>query len=847
MPERKPHILLKGFRASEAFQSRNRGGGGRVRALDRAAHGQALSQQYADILQRVDIRRPQTPQPITDETGIYVEILGYPGIPLPLKSLDTRDFQLRLCREIEGQEIATVFIPESRRLAFHKKITDYLNPEKDGKNGYPRNQPLLDSISEVRLADLKAFWTDAADRYPHDPDQAIWWELWLKTATPNPVAPKDNRLAPRDIAHQLAERIGARLGNTSLTFFGSYVILIHASARQLEAAPELIANLEELRQAKETPNVLINMDPKEQHSWMDSLIARIRIDDNATTSVAILDAGVNFNHPLLSRVCVEQESDCWDPDWAKYDNYQHGAPYNDHGSTQAGLAALGNLQPIIIETGAITLCHRIESGRILPPVGANDPELYGAITVGTAAKLEINQPDYNRVYSLAVTVEPEAVGGQPSSWSAEIDQFTSGIEDGAKRLFVISAGNNVSLIPEVDIWDQIQLAQIEDPAQSWNALSVGAYTEKTTNDELALNGWSPLSGPGDLAPASRSSVNWGWKKHAPYKPDLVAEGGNRLLSPDGTQITDEDVVSLLTTSGRTTGQLFETSRDTSAASALVSGQAAALMAEYPNYWPETIRALLVHSAEWTPRIWERLGLMLRDHSPSRAKELMLRCAGYGVPNLERARYSANHLLTLVAQDSLQPYIKDENANASDDPKLNEMQLYQLPWPVNALRQLPPEQEVKLNVTLSYFIEPNPGRRGYRDRYRYQSHGLRFDVIRPGESVEGFRASLNRIANEEMDAFNGREGDAGGWQLGPSLRTRGSLHSDTWVGSAADLVDMNTIAVYPVSGWWKYRPAEDRWRNVVRYSLIVSIDVPDEEINIYSEIENLIDIPVGVET
>ena len=413
MPERKPHILLNGFVTSEAFQSRNGGDRSPIRALDRTVHGRALPAQYDSVLRQATNRRVEAPPTITDDIGIYVEILGYTGIPLPLNSLDNRDFQLRLCRDRDGIEVATVFIPESRRQAFHSKITAYLDPEKDGTKGNPKNQPLLDSISEIRLADLRAFWTDASDRYPQNPDQDIWWELWLKTPTTKPQTPDDTHAKVSDIARQLAERIGARLGNTSLTFFGSYVILIHASASQLGAAPELIANLEELRQAKETPNVFINKNPQEQHAWMDDLAARIQMDNNVTTSVAILDAGVNFNHPLLGKVIVEQGSECWDPDWAKYDNYQHGASYNDHGSLQAGLAALGDLQPIIVETGLIELSHRIESGRILPPAGANDPELYGAITVGTAAKLDINQPNYNRVYSLAVTAEPEAVGGQP--------------------------------------------------------------------------------------------------------------------------------------------------------------------------------------------------------------------------------------------------------------------------------------------------------------------------------------------------------------------------------------------------------------------------------------------------
>ncbi|WP_404345200.1 S8 family peptidase [Vreelandella venusta] len=798
-----------------------------------------MAQQYANVLARHEARQAEPLVPITDETGVYVEVVGFSGIELPLEKLDNRDFKLCSCRKQGDHEVATVFIPESRRDAFNQKLHWYLT--KDTDKGMPRNQALIDSIAEIKLADLRSFWTDAQKLFPAAADQPVWWELWLKKRATD--------LSASEVAAQLAERLNAELSNTSLSFFDSFVILIKASVDQLESAPELIANLEELRRAKQTPNAFISMPAKEQHEWASELADRIRIDESTTTAITVLDTGVNFHHPLLSQVTTQQLAQAWESSWPLYDDYQPTyplAPYNDHGSRQAGLAALGELDESLLATHEIWLAYRIESGRILPPAGNNDPELYGAITVGTAAKLEIDNPEFSRVYSLAVTSPAESISGQPSSWSAEIDQFAFGLEDDLQRLFVISAGNNQSLCATVDVWDQVHLADIEDPAQAWNALTVGAYTEKTTNDDTSFVGWAPFAKPGDVAPASRSSVNWGWQKQAPYKPDVVAEGGNRLLSPDGTEVSDADVVSLLTTSGRTSGQLFETTKDTSAACALVSRQAALLMAEYPDYWPETIRGLIVHSAEWTPRMWERFDLLNKSQKPSNAAKTMLRCVGHGVPSLERARYSANNALTLIVQDTLQPFNKP-SAKVSDNPKMNEMQLYQLPWPVEELRTLSPELDIKLRVTLSYFIEPNPGRRGYRQRYSYQSHGLRFNVIRPSQSLENFRAAINRVANEAVEGYQGVEGDSSGWLLGSQIRTRGSLHSDTWTGSAADLANMHTLAVYPVGGWWKYRAGEERWQNRVRFSLIVSIDVPDSEVDIYSEVENLIEASVQVET
>lgn len=791
-------------------------------------HGSHLMASYSRLLQLHDEKRQPQSVRISAETGIFVEVVGFPDCELPLDRLDNSDFRLHACHTLpDGREAATIFIPEEHRHALYRKLQQYLDKAKDTKSG-PRNHPLIDSIADIRLAELRAFWTDAPELFPPNPEQAIWWELWLKQL------PGEK---PQETARQLAERIGGTLGNTSLTFFGTMVFLIKASAKQLEQAPELIASLEELRRAKDTPNVLLKSSPKEQQDWADDLRARLQISPSPSVAISILDTGINYHHPLLSAVCNQQQADAWQSAWPHHDTYTVSSlAYDDHGSRQAGLAAYGDLHEALVSFSSITLNYCIESGRILPPRGAkpNPPELYGAVTVGTAAKLEIARPDWRRVYSLAVTADPMHAGGQPSSWSAEIDRFSSGQDDGLQRLFIISAGNNTNVKPDIDHWDQLTLAQIEDPAQAWNALTVGAYTEKTTNDDPVLAGWAPLAPSGDVSPASRSSVSWPWRKLAPFKPDVVAEGGNRLLSPDHKQVTDADVVSLLTTSGRASGPIFEVNADTSAACALVSREAAILMTDYPDYWPETIRGLLVHSAEWTPRMRERFGKLQGQHSPKVAKETLLRCAGYGVTNLARARYSATNALTLIVQDQLQPYTKKPGSDDTTDSTLNEMQLYQLPWPVEALRLLPPETELRLKVTLSYFIEPNPGRRGYKQRYSYPSHGLRFEVIRPEQSLNNFRASLNKLA--QSADYKRKEGNGDGWRFGPQLRTRGSLHSDVWEGPAAELSQMSTIAVYPVSGWWKYRKTANRWQNKVRYSLIVSIESPDESTDIYSEVE-----------
>jgi hypothetical protein len=219
-------------------------------------------------------------------------------------------------------------------------------------------------------------------------------------------------------------------------------------------------------------------------------------------------------------------------------------------------------------------------------------------------------------------------------------------------------------------------------------------------------------------------------------------------------------------------------------------------------------------------------------SRRRHMEHLLRCFGFGVPNLERALWSAGNALTLVVQDQLRPFDRD---------KSHEMHLHSLPWPKQALLDLGGE-EVELRVTLSYFIEPNPARRGSERRHRYASHGLRFAVQKPHEEADDLRKRINKAARDGDEEINSSDE---GWLLGRTLREKGSLHHDRWKGTAADLASRESIAVYPVVGWWRERHQLGRWQRAARYALIVSIQTPETGVDIYEPVANLLRIATAV--
>lgn len=171
-----------------------------------------------------------------------------------------------------------------------------------------------------------------------------------------------------------------------------------------------------------------------------------------------------------------------------------------------------------------------------------------------------------------------------------------------------------------------------------------------------------------------------------------------------------------------------------------------------------------------------------------------------------------------------------------------MHLHDLPWPRDELLSLG-EVEVEMRVTLSYFVEPNPSSRDQKSQYRYQSHGLRFEVRRPLESTPKFKSRISTaVADEDEDGI--AIGEDPGWLLGKNGRHRGSIHSDTWRGSAADLSDRGVLAVYPALGWWRTRSGQKRWDSEAPYSLVVSIRTPETGVDLYAAIANKIAIAIG---
>ncbi len=808
MPRDRRHIIVPNAVSQvEAFKAKNGGSSKKPSDVsDRVAHARTL-------LQALDV----LPNIKTDALpGIYLDVQGRPGEIMKTGGLNASD--LILLNVVEGTpglnvpSKATVFATPKGLDKLRQKIEEFATKnrtKKDGSEGRPYNADLVQSIGAIIEAGLRALWRSPESRFPEN-HGTMAWEVWLEKDRAN------------EFIHH-ATNYNVSIGQERLEFPEDVVVIATATRESLALAVRKLAGVRALASPSVTAEYFDAMAIEEQHGWLESLqnSATYPASDDVNY-ITLLDQGVSRAHPLIAPALSAEDRHAADPTWGVDD--VHG-----HGTQLAGLSLYGDLTAALQMTMPIQIRYRLESAKIIPDAGANPHHLLGAVTRAGVNAVEV-VADRRRTFTLASTTEDDTPhDGAPTSWSSEIDQLSSGVS-GLKqlpRLMLVSAGNTDQTLfgngDYLSVCDRPE-NEIESPAHAWNAVCVGAYTEKNIMPAGELG--SPLAPFGDLSPSSRTAS---WNGHWPIKPDVVFEGGNWLVSGPPPPLR-HSALSLLTTDHQYPTRAFTTCADTSGATALAAKAITELWSDYPSLWPETIRGLFVSSARWTRQMRSYLPPhQLFSQLPKASFTPLFRRYGYGVPDMERARRSATNALTLIVEDSIVPYRKSKNSSA--DHIHNEMKLFELPWPVEELRKLS-DTPVALRVTLSTFIQPNPSEPARGSKFRYASHNLRFKLNRPNEGRQEFIARISKIANQP-DEPTFEETD--GWAFGRNRRDVGSLHIDELVCPASDLARRNILAVHPVTGWWKTKTIVDPENHLARFALIVEIDAGTTEADIYAEV------------
>ncbi len=451
-----PHIDISNFRSSGTYQGSGSAIDGALRI--REEHGRRLQNELDAALAAADESRPSDDRLPTAE-GTYLEV--------ELQRGTTPDILVRKREGIrpgavkaDENNVRTValYVPDSARAALQQILADYTSGPLTSRGNAPKNST-VGPIETFRRARLETVWTDDPNALPDDPQHQMWWAVWCPPGAEARIEQACERLAIRAAARDRRSY-----------FPETVVIPVLATRAAIELMLFLTGDINELRRASDNPVFFIDEVRGDQAEWTEELAERITWPTSATPAVCLLDTGVNRAHNLIEPALAAADMHAINTEWGT-DDHDHGG----HGTAMAGLSLHGDLTVQLGDQSTRVLNHRLESVKLLPPLGfdPNEPHSYGVLTQAAISLPEISAPERGRVFCMAVTNQ-DVSGAIPSTWSAAVDQIAAGTmigdgEDAPRRFIVVSGGN----VPPVIQTDQLQPQDnfpTEDPAQAWNGI-----------------------------------------------------------------------------------------------------------------------------------------------------------------------------------------------------------------------------------------------------------------------------------------------------------------------------------------------------------------------------------------
>jgi hypothetical protein len=545
----------------------------------------------------------------------------------------------------------------------------------------------------------------------------------------------------------------------------------------------------------------------------------------AAPKICIIDSGIQENHPLLKAAVDHENSRSWVPGQSSVtaDEVQGGG----HGTRVAG--ALLYPQGIPQSANEKAICW-LQNARVLD----RDRQLSDKLHVPDVLTDIIDIYHKNtgtRIFNHSITGSSPCRIIYMSAWAATID-YLSWQND---VLFIVAAGN----IP-VKRLDGLSLARktldehseagraypeyllqasarIANPAQSFQALTVGSIAHTTYNKEFKRSVAEANH------PSAFSCTGYGiWDS---IKPDVVEYGGDFAIDSD-TEPNFSTPAAICPELVRTTEggapAVASDSIGTSFAAPKVAHIAAALEATFPQASCLLYRALIVQSArlpEWT----DNPAVNLSD---------AIRMMGYGLPNLARAIGNTDDRITLITQE--EKFIHARQAH-----------IYQVGIPPEL--QSPAENfDIRVEITLSYKAEP---RRTRRSKRKYLSTWLHWECSHKRESPD---ALLARVLKDHDTSDDEAENDGlFSWTLGQrknhgnqvkdTSRSVGTIQKDWTTIKSFNLREKFCIAVVAHQGWNNDPTAQVPYALTVSFEAKIPIYGPFVEAQV-----DLIEPPINVQ-
>lgn len=782
---------------------------------DRTQHAKRLKQQLREIDKTVEtISLERKKKGLEEVDGVLVTVKGAPKYDADFGPLQSKRKGIEIINKgtsEKGEDYAVLRIPKGDTSPVLDKIEQYENEKEDTRKGEPKHNKVLAVLEEIGGAALEEMWVGPKEMLPNN-NEITWWEIWLLGGHDEPFKAE----TMRNQFHKFAIAESIQFDKEErIDFPDRQVFIVEANRNTIAKAIGLLDCIAEIRPPSKGIRdwKALNSDIETNVQMDNGYDSKFLPPDPGSPSIALIDTGVADEHPLLKPAILKNGLHSIDPRTSATGDYK------GHGTEMAGVALFDDISKVLLSNVQYKYPAYLESVRIKIDTQGTHKQLWGKTTEEAVKKIE-TQVRNNRIYCMAIG-GPSVSNGKPSSWSATIDNLC--FNHGDPRLIVIAAGN-VDPIDQAGYPTRNLATQLDDPAQARNAITVGAMCNFDQIANPPVQNIQAIAKAGELSPHSSTHL----LKNDAIKPDIVCEGSNVGWDGSLADFGLEGLAILTTNKDFIFRKPLTLTCGTSPAAAEASRILAQIWKENPGLKPETVRALLVHSASWTEE--------MKKQFPN--KRDLLRSCGYGVPNVSLACKSAKSSVTLIAEGRIRPFytaykMGKKNRMVKDGIK-KDIIIFDLPWPEEVLLNLG-EEIIELRVTLSYFADPNP-----KNTLRnYEGAGLQWELQSADETEVNF---IKRINFKERE--KGEKGFSGSkeWEIGPTARARGTLQSDRWTGTAVELAARKKLAVFPTKGWWDennplYKDKE------IPFSLVVSIHTKEEDIDLYNLISNKVSVSI----
>lgn len=538
---------------------------------------------------------------------------------------------------------------------------------------------------------------------------------------------------------------------------------------------------------------------------------------NDAPAIIVLDSGVLSGHPFLENGIGDEIEGAHLIDPQTFSN--NYADDVGHGTKVAGVALYGDLKKCN-DDRQFSPEFFILSGKVLYKKEDEDTgETYAGfddrITIESLINETINHflesyPN-SRVVNISFQTERETFNlRQQHRVSSLIDE----IAKDKKLVFVISAGTTSPVLPDRYphyLLENTPGVKIVEPASSAYALTVGSIAQKY--QPIGVQGFF---GPRAEWPSLFTAVGPGL--NGMVKPEFVEDGGNAPYSGDASNL--QNGVFVLNPEWRTESKLLTTDCGTSFSAPKISNCIAKLFKKFPDYHPNTIKALLLSSAKYPEDRPDPLNVEINEAEATERSNL-LNVYGYGKPNVDHAEESDNNRVCFVTQDEI---------------SIDGVHFYELYLPEEFVTY---DGKREISVSLVY----DPLTTGTRIDY----FGVKISFIlfknTSGEELEQFSNKLAHAAadeqSEELDAEDEYQFPQIKLQPANLIRTKG-IHQKGSIVYKAKPRSLETdkplvLAVFCKGNWMKKKDWDGFKQS---YSVVISLR-HQAQINLYNKIVSMI--------